>query len=187
MAHEHEISDTLDRQFGGNPLAVVLNAEGLSYQQMQSIAAEFNLSETTFIFPPKSADHTAHIRIFTPGSEVPFAGHPNVGTAFVLAREAVCYGRPVDGDSLLFEEMTRLVRIGVLRDGATVVGARLAAPQRLVISDPVPLLRYCRGLRPRSCGYRNEVAPVLHRKLWQSFCDSWAQGTIRARHGQAQR
>ena len=75
-----------DRQFGGNPLAVVIDADGLSSRQMQAIAAEFNLAETTFVLPPHDATHTAQVRIFTPRAEMPFAGHPNVGTAFVLAR-----------------------------------------------------------------------------------------------------
>ncbi len=75
-----------DEQFGGNPLAVVLNAEGLTAKQMQSIAAEFNLSETTFVFPPVDNKNTAKVRIFTPRAEMPFAGHPNIGTAFVLAQ-----------------------------------------------------------------------------------------------------
>jgi len=70
-----------DRRFGGNPLAVVTNAQGLTSAQMQSIAAEFNLAETTFVLPPKDAAHTAEVRIFTPRAELPFAGHPNVGTA----------------------------------------------------------------------------------------------------------
>ena len=74
-----------DRKFGGNPLAVVLDAQGLSTEQMQAIAAEFNLAETTFVLPPKDPVHTAQVRIFTPKSELPFAGHPNVGTAFMLA------------------------------------------------------------------------------------------------------
>ena len=58
-----------DRQCGGNPLAVVLNANGLATRQMQAIAAEFNLSETTFVLPPKASDHTAEVRIFTPLAE----------------------------------------------------------------------------------------------------------------------
>ena len=70
-----------DRRFGGNPVAVVRNGEGLTTAQMQSIAGEFNLSETTFVLPPKDAAHTAEVRIFTPKAELPFAGHPNVGTA----------------------------------------------------------------------------------------------------------
>ena len=72
-------------QFAGNPLGVVLNAQGLSDGQMQAIAAEFNLAETTFVLPPKDPAHTAEVRIFTPRYEMPFAGHPNVGTAFALA------------------------------------------------------------------------------------------------------
>src|SRR6185369_2048375 len=89
-----------DRKFGGNPLAVVLDAEGLGTEQMQSIAAEFNLAESTFVLPPKDAAHTAAVRIFTPRAELPFAGHPNVGTAFVLARLKTIFGRPV-GEQLL--------------------------------------------------------------------------------------
>ena len=75
-----------DRKFGGNPLAVIPEARGLATEQMQAIAAEFNLAETTFVLPPKDPKHTAEVRIFTPRAEMPFAGHPNVGTAFVLAR-----------------------------------------------------------------------------------------------------
>ena len=82
-------------RFSGNPLAVVLNADGLSTQQMQSIAAEFNLAETTFVLPPKDSAHTAEVRIFTPRAEMPFAGHPNIGTAFVLARAGTSYGRAI--------------------------------------------------------------------------------------------
>src|SRR6187431_2143817 len=87
-----------DRQFGGNPLAVVLNADGLTTEQMQTIAAEFNLAETTFVRKPRDPANTAEVRIFTPKIEMPFAGHPNVGTAFVLAREGKAAGRPVHGD-----------------------------------------------------------------------------------------
>jgi trans-2,3-dihydro-3-hydroxyanthranilate isomerase len=124
-------------QFVGNPLAVVLNAEGLSTGQMQAIAAEFNLAETTFVRPPKDPAHTAEVRIFTPRSEMPFAGHPNVGTAFVLARAGVCYGRPVGVDGVIFEEKAGLVPIDILRDGATVVGARLASPQPLSVGAEI--------------------------------------------------
>src|SRR5689334_24466054 len=87
-----------NRKFGGNPLAVIPDAQGLTAEQMQSIAAEFNLAETTFVLPPRDPKNTAHVRIFTPKSELPFAGHPNVGTAFVLAR----HGR--SGDRFRSEE-----------------------------------------------------------------------------------
>jgi trans-2,3-dihydro-3-hydroxyanthranilate isomerase len=127
-----------DRQFGGNPLAVVTNGEGLSAQQMQSIAAEFNLSETTFVLPPKALEHTAHVRIFTPRAEIPFAGHPNVGTAFVVAQEGGCYGKAVAGTSMTFEEAAGLVRMELLQQNSATVGARLEAPQPLAIGDPLP-------------------------------------------------
>ena len=113
-----------ERRFGGNPLAVLPNAAGLSGAQMQAIANEFNLSETTFVLPPKDAAHTAEVRIFTPKFEMPFAGHPNVGTAFVVASRD-------GGDALVFEEKAGLVPIEVLRDGGVIYGARLTAPQAL--------------------------------------------------------
>ncbi len=73
-----------DVRFGGNPLAVLPNAEGLSSQQMQQTAREFNYSESAFVFPGNES-HTRNVRIFTPTQELPFAGHPNIGTAFTLA------------------------------------------------------------------------------------------------------
>src|SRR5579862_1233986 len=125
-----------ERRFGGNPLAVVLDGRELTTAQMQAIAAEFNLAETTFVLPPKDATHTAEVRIFTPRAELPFAGHPNVGTAFVLAREGKSYGRAV-GDPLLFEEKAGLVRLDLLRDSGAAVGARLTAPQPLTRGDDI--------------------------------------------------
>jgi trans-2,3-dihydro-3-hydroxyanthranilate isomerase len=122
-----------DRQFGGNPLAVVLNAEGLAAERMQAIAAEFNLAETTFVLPPKDPAHTAQVRIFTPRAEMPFAGHPNVGTAFALARAGESYGRKIAGDRLVFEEKAGLVRMELAHEAGQAVGARLAAPQLLEI------------------------------------------------------
>ena len=71
----------------GNPLAVVLDAEGLDDARMQAIAAEFNLSETVFVFEPRNAVNTARVRIFTPRRELPFAGHPTVGTAALIAHQ----------------------------------------------------------------------------------------------------
>jgi trans-2,3-dihydro-3-hydroxyanthranilate isomerase len=126
MRCEFETVDVFtDRRFGGNPLAVVLDGEGLTAAQMQAIAAEFNLSETTFVLPPKDPAHAAEVRIFTPKAELPFAGHPNVGTAFVVARR----GHP--HDPLLFEEKAGLVPVEILRANGAIVGARLTAPQPL--------------------------------------------------------
>jgi trans-2,3-dihydro-3-hydroxyanthranilate isomerase len=124
-----------DRRFGGNPLAVIPDARGLSTEQMQAIAAEFNLAETTFVLPPQDPAHTAQVRIFTPKAEMPFAGHPNVGTAFVLARAGLCHGRRIEGDRLTFEEKAGLVPIELTREQGTVVAARLAAPVPLAIGQ----------------------------------------------------
>jgi trans-2,3-dihydro-3-hydroxyanthranilate isomerase len=73
------------KKFCGNPLAVVMDADGLSTEQMQTICREFNLSETTFVLKPDDPSHTAKVRIFYPGGEMPFAGHPTLGTAALLA------------------------------------------------------------------------------------------------------
>jgi trans-2,3-dihydro-3-hydroxyanthranilate isomerase len=115
-----------DRAFGGNPLAVVLDASGLSTAQMQAIAVEFNYSETTFVLPPRDAANDAQVRIFTVNSEIPFAGHPNVGTAFVLATQAT---KPPA--RLLFEEGAGLVPVEILTKEGRAVGAELTAPQPL--------------------------------------------------------
>jgi len=127
-----------DRVFGGNPLAVVLDAERLTPQRMQSIAAEFNYSETTFVLPAQNAGHSANVRIFTPRTEVPFAGHPNVGTAVVLAREMESAGRPCP-DRLMFEEAAGLVDMSLLREAGEVVGAELAAPQPLSVGSSISI------------------------------------------------
>src|SRR5665213_3653699 len=115
-----------DRAFGGNPLAVVLDAGGLSTAQMQAIASEFNYAETTFVLPPRDLAHDAQVRIFTVRSEIPFAGHPNVGTAFVLATQ------PAQPPSrLVFEEKAGLVPVEILMEDGKPVGAELTAPQPL--------------------------------------------------------
>jgi trans-2,3-dihydro-3-hydroxyanthranilate isomerase len=119
-----------DRMFGGNPLAVVLDAEGLSSIEMQAIALEFNYSETTFVLPPDDPANTAKVRIFTPRTEVPFAGHPNVGTAFVLAHEspfAAAAAASADG-IFLFEERAGLVPLKLLREHGATVGAEPSVP-----------------------------------------------------------
>jgi trans-2,3-dihydro-3-hydroxyanthranilate isomerase len=115
-----------DRAFGGNPLAVVLDSGGLSTAQMQAIAAEFNYAETTFVLPARDAAHDAQVRIFTVIREIPFAGHPNVGTAFVLATQAA---KPPA--RLNFEEDAGLVAVEILMREGRVVGAELTAPQGL--------------------------------------------------------
>ena len=151
-----------NRVFGGNPLAVVLNAEGLSASQMQAIATEFNYAETTFVLPPWAADHTAHVRIFTPRTEIPFAGHPNVGTGVVLARELEANGgAPLE--RLVFEEAAGLVPIRILRDGNTVVGAELTAPAALDWGrgSSAPDIAACLSLDATDINLKNHAPQVL--------------------------
>ncbi|RDJ99580.1 PhzF family phenazine biosynthesis protein [Paraburkholderia lacunae] len=119
-----------DEKFKGNPVAIVLDAAGLSTSQMQAIASEFAYSETTFVLPPRDAANTAWVRIFTPSREIPFAGHPNIGTAFVLAAKAAS-GRDPLPDLLVFEELAGLVPVNQLKEGGAVVGAELIAPEPL--------------------------------------------------------
>ena len=107
----------------GNPAAIVFDADALDAARMQAIAREFNLSETAFILKPQDPENTAHVRLFTPGAEVPFAGHPNIGAAFALAND-----RPLHGDDLVFEEKAGLVRLRLERVGEHAVGASLTAP-----------------------------------------------------------
>jgi trans-2,3-dihydro-3-hydroxyanthranilate isomerase len=135
--------------FGGNPLAVVLDAEGLSSAQMQGLASEFNYSETTFVLRAKAPGHTAQVRIFTPEREIPFAGHPNVGTAFVLARQLAEEGKNLP-DRFVFEEKAGLVPVALLKNGATVMGAELTAPEALARHAKVEayLAAACLSLAP---------------------------------------
>lgn len=133
-----------DRPFGGNQLAVFTDARGLSDAEMQALAAEMNYSETTFVLPPDDPANDARVRIFTRTHEMPFAGHPNVGTAFVLAR----HGRD-RGGVLRFEEVAGLVEVKVERDAAgEVKGATIAAPQPLSksIELPAEAIAACAGL-----------------------------------------
>ena len=136
-----------ERQFGGNPLAVIPDARLIPEHRLQLIVREFNYSETTFVYPPDDPAHTARVRIFTPTDEVPFAGHPNVGTAFVLGRRDDVFGKPVTAQ-MVFEEKAGLVWIDVLRDGAEVVGARVRAPQPLELGKEVDaqVIADCVGL-----------------------------------------
>jgi trans-2,3-dihydro-3-hydroxyanthranilate isomerase len=135
-----------DRPFGGNQLAVFTDARGLSDAQTQSLAAEMNYSETTFVLPPDDPANDARVRIFHRTAEMPFAGHPNVGTACVLAR----HGRDRNG-VLRFEQLAGLIEIAVERDVAgAVTGAVIAAPQALSlgIEQAVDGMAACAGLAP---------------------------------------
>jgi trans-2,3-dihydro-3-hydroxyanthranilate isomerase len=128
MKYRYYICDVFtDTRFGGNQLAVLPQADGLSSQQMQQIAREFNFSETTFVFPPK-AGHTRHVRIFTPAREIPFAGHPNVGTAFVLASIGE-FGEIKSWFTVTFEEDAGLVSVAIAASEGKIASCELTAPQ----------------------------------------------------------
>jgi trans-2,3-dihydro-3-hydroxyanthranilate isomerase len=132
--HSFETVDVFtDQRFGGNPLAVFPDAEGLSDREMQQLAAEMNLSETTFVLPPADAANTARVRIFNRSHEMPFAGHPMVGTAFVLARR-----RKEPGESLRFEVPAGLVTVRLIRTDGDVQGAIIEAPQSLTLGVQIP-------------------------------------------------
>lgn len=124
-----------DTRFGGNQLAVLPEADGLRDAQMQQIAREFNFSETAFVLPAQ-AGHTCRVRIFTPANEVPFAGHPNIGTAFVLASMGV-FGSLEAPTSVAFEEQAGLVTISIERLEGGRIRCELAAPQRLALGTTV--------------------------------------------------
>ncbi|MFZ4604255.1 MAG: PhzF family phenazine biosynthesis protein [Caulobacterales bacterium] len=115
-----------EHRFGGNPLAVFPEADGLSTADMQAIAREFNMSEVAFVERPADRRNTARVRIFTSAIEIQFAGHPNVGVGWLLASE----GRDVDG-VLRFEQGAGLVEVRIERQGGQVVSSRIGAPQPL--------------------------------------------------------
>jgi trans-2,3-dihydro-3-hydroxyanthranilate isomerase len=126
-----------DTRFGGNQLAVLPQADGLTTEQMQQIAREFNFSETSFVFPAK-AGHTRHVRIFTPAREIPFAGHPNVGTAFVLAAIGE-FGKIKSSATVTFEEDAGLVSITIQRSRGKIASCELTAPQSLSLGKTLPV------------------------------------------------
>lgn len=135
--------------FQGNPVAVVLDAESLSSEQMQRIAAEFGYSETTFVLAPRNPENSAWVRIFSPSKEFPFAGHPNIGTAYVLAMEIYHAGR-LPPETMAFEEAAGLVRIRILFEAGKPIGAELVAPEQLSRLATVELkqIAACLSLTP---------------------------------------
>ncbi|HVG09826.1 MAG TPA: PhzF family phenazine biosynthesis protein [Thermoanaerobaculia bacterium] len=135
MRYRYYICDVFtDIRFGGNQLAVLPEAGGLSDRQMQQIAREFNFSESTFVFPPE-AGHTRKVRIFTPAVEVPFAGHPNVGTAFALATAGE-FGPLDESITVTFEEKAGLVPVSIQRREGR-IWCELSAPQRLSLGKTI--------------------------------------------------
>ena len=123
-----------DTRFGGNPLAVFPEANGLSDQQMQQIAREFNYSESTFVFPPEMG-HTRKVRIFTPTMEIPFAGHPNIGTAFTLTTIGAL-GPFTSSHTVTFEEKAGLVTIAIDKKNGH-IRCELTAPQQISLGKTI--------------------------------------------------
>jgi trans-2,3-dihydro-3-hydroxyanthranilate isomerase len=137
-----------EQRFGGNPLAVFTDARGLTDREMQLLAAEMNYSETTFVLPPEDAANTARVRIFNRTQEMPFAGHPNVGTGCVLAASLAKEGHD-RGGLLRFEEIAGLVEVRVERDAnGMLIGAHIVAPQPLLVGEELPAeaIAACAGL-----------------------------------------
>jgi len=148
--------------YAGNPLAIVRGAEGLSTAQMQTMAAEFNLSETIFVRPPNDPAHTAEVRIFFPTAEIPFAGHPTVGCAIHLAEAAM---GPGDWETeITLEEQAGLVPVRVWRQ-AGVTRAEFRAPVLPEKQAPEPSPEQCAaalGLAPGDIGL-----PGFAPSVWQ--------------------
>lgn len=197
----HTLDVFTNRTFGGNPLGVFPDATHLSTALMQRIAREMNLSETVFLGPPETADGDARVRIFTPAVEVPFAGHPTVGTAVFLASRDEDRPEPVDGElTLTLEENVGLVPVGVQLESGKPPFARFTTailPEHrpsphsrddlatMVGLDPSELCPD--GLAPEmvSCGLPYHVIPVasaeavgravLNAGLWRTLLgESWA-------------
>lgn len=133
----HTLDVFTDTIFGGNPLAVLTDARGLSTEQMQRITREFNLSETVFVFPPEDAAHTRSVRIFTPGRELPFAGHPTVGTAHLLAATGLI---PLtEGEThIVLEEGVGPVPVTIRVENGSPVSAQLTTAQAPEFRSDVP-------------------------------------------------
>ncbi len=152
-----------DRRFAGNPLAIVPDARGLSSAEMHTIAREFNYAETTFVLPPQNPANSAHVRIFTPEEEMPFAGHPNVGTAFALGQRSDLWSRPV-ADGFRFEEKAGLVDIRLQRMDGVVIGAAVRAPRALTTAEgpPTAVVAALVGLHPQ------DIVTTTHAPLFAS-------------------
>jgi len=154
----HVLDVFTDKRFGGNPLAVVLDADRLDTAAMQAIAREFNLSETVFVLKPGGPAHTARVRIFTPARELPFAGHPTVGTGALLA-QLRAPATQTSGDALVvLEEKIGIVRVGVRLRPRAAAFAEFDAPKLPEEAGAAPSadrLAEALGLMPSEIGLEN--------------------------------
>ena len=157
----HTLDVFTDRRFGGNPLAVVLDADALAPDEMQVVARELNLSETVFVLKPENPAHSAKIRIFTPARELPFAGHPTVGTAILLAE---LRAPAVDGERdaiIALEQAIGPVRVGVRLKTGQAPFAEFDAPKLPEMAGMLPSrdrIADALGLLPREIGFENHTA-----------------------------
>lgn len=159
MGRRYAILDVFTNQaLSGNPLAVVLDSEELSDERMQAIAKEFNLSETVFVFPPENPGHSATIRIFTPTMELPFAGHPTVGTAILMAAER--FGE-ISGEQdavVVLKEQIGAVRCAVVLQQNATAFAEFDVPKLPEPAGPTKdreLIAAALGLQPSEIGFEN--------------------------------
>jgi trans-2,3-dihydro-3-hydroxyanthranilate isomerase len=116
--HYHLVDVFTDRAFGGNQLAVFTNGRGISSEKMQALAKELNLSETVFVLPAEEAGNDYALRIFTPAIELPFAGHPTIGTTFVLAHEHMVFLTGEEATVRLEEKVGTIPVKIIMKDGA---------------------------------------------------------------------
>src|SRR5690349_4928767 len=130
---------------------------------MQSLAAELNYSETTFVLPPDDPANTARVRIFNRTAEMPFAGHPNVGTAFALAT-----GKGLRG-TLRFEEVAGLVEVRLQEEGGVVVGAEIDAPQPLQLMEELPLVAVAECLSLPTARVLRDLHPPIRASVGVDF------------------
>ncbi len=160
FVHYFTLDVFTDQRFGGNPLAVILDARGLTDAEMLQVTREFNYSESTFVLPPETAGTTKRVRIFTPGGEVPFAGHPTVGTAIALVFSGDV---PTTGDTVpvVLGENVGPVPVTVrLRDGVP-EWAQLSVAQMPVEESPIDAAIVCEvmGLQPSDLLSQDTHAP----------------------------
>ena len=192
----HTVDVFTDRAFGGNPLAVFPDGDGLATKTMQAIAQELNLSETTFVLPPETTEGTRRVRIFTPTAELPFAGHPTLGTAYVLAAlgEVALTGPTT---RIVLELGVGPVPVAIESEAGEPARCELTAampPEVGPAAPPAPVLAGCLGLDPEdlagpataaSCGVPYLFVPVRGREAlararmaaaaWERhLADGWA-------------
>ncbi|MEZ5849635.1 MAG: PhzF family phenazine biosynthesis protein [Hyphomicrobiaceae bacterium] len=154
----HTLDVFTGTRFGGNPLAVVLDADGLDTAQMQAVAREFNISETVFVLKPANPAHSAKIRIFTPRAELPFAGHPTIGTAALLAELRASSMANMRQAIIALEETLGTVRVGVRMPAGEATFAEFDAPKLPQDLGGVPATEEIAGaigLIPSEIGFEN--------------------------------